>query len=30
MALRVEAWLGEKHGGSAIAWLSQQAAYDLR
>lgn len=29
MALRIEAWLGEKHGGSASAWLSLQAAYDL-
>jgi addiction module HigA family antidote len=22
MALRIEAWLGEKHGGSAGAWLA--------
>ena len=29
MALRIEAWLSEKHGGSANAWLSLQAAYDL-
>jgi len=29
MALRIEAWLSEKHGGSASAWLSLQAAYDL-
>jgi addiction module HigA family antidote len=29
MALRIEAWLGEKHGGSAGAWLALQASYDL-
>jgi len=29
MALRIEAWLGEKHGGNASTWLSLQAAYDL-
>jgi plasmid maintenance system antidote protein VapI len=29
MALRIEAWLGEKNGGSASVWLSLQAAYDL-
>jgi addiction module HigA family antidote len=29
IALRIEAWLGEKHGGSAGAWLALQAAYDL-
>jgi addiction module HigA family antidote len=29
MALRIEGWLGIEHGGSADAWLSQQAAYDL-
>ncbi|MSQ56841.1 MAG: addiction module antidote protein, HigA family [Limnohabitans sp.] len=29
MAIRIEAWLGEKNGGSASAWLSQQAEYDL-
>ena len=29
MALRIEAWLEEKHGGSANAWLSLQVAYDL-
>lgn len=29
MALRLEAWLGEEHGGSASVWLAQQAAYDL-
>ena len=29
MALRIEAWLSEKHGGSANAWLPLQAAYDL-
>ena len=29
MALRIEAWLSEKHGGSSNAWLFLQAAYDL-
>ena len=29
MALRIEAWLGVENGGSADAWLGQQAAYDL-
>lgn len=29
MALRLEGWLGIENGGSADAWLSQQAAYDL-
>lgn len=29
MALRLEAWLGVKNGGSASVWLSQQATYDL-
>ncbi|WP_374327151.1 HigA family addiction module antitoxin [Azonexus sp.] len=29
MALRIEAWLGVENGGSADAWLAQQAAYDL-
>ena len=29
MALRIEAWLSEKHGGSANASLSLQVAYDL-
>ncbi len=29
MALRIESWLGVENGGSADAWLSQQAAYDL-
>ncbi|KQT13673.1 HigA family addiction module antitoxin [Ramlibacter sp. Leaf400] len=29
MALRLEKWLGEERGGSAAAWLAQQAAYDL-
>lgn len=29
MALRIEAWLGEKNGGRADVWLGQQAAYDL-
>ncbi|QBQ98433.1 HigA family addiction module antitoxin [Paraburkholderia pallida] len=29
MALRLEAWLGEEHGGRADLWLAQQAAYDL-
>jgi hypothetical protein len=27
--LRLEAWLGVENGGSADAFLSQQAAYDL-
>ena len=29
MALRLEKWLGPENGGSADAWLAQQAAYDL-
>jgi plasmid maintenance system antidote protein VapI len=29
MALRIEAWLGEKYGGSASVWLALQATYDL-
>ncbi len=29
MALRLEKWLGVERGGSATAWLAQQAAYDL-
>lgn len=29
MALRIEAWLGVKNGGSASIWLAQQSAYDL-
>lgn len=29
MALRIEGWLGIENGGSADAWLAQQAAYDL-
>lgn len=29
MALRLEAWLGEEHGGRADLWLAQQSAYDL-
>lgn len=29
MALRLEGWLGVEHGGSADAWIAQQAAYDL-
>ncbi len=29
MALRLEGWLGIENGGSADAWLSQQAAFDL-
>lgn len=29
MALRLEKWLGVERGGSAAAWLAQQAAYDL-
>lgn len=29
MALRLEAWLGVEHGGSADVWVALQAAYDL-
>ncbi|MEY8171122.1 HigA family addiction module antitoxin [Burkholderia multivorans] len=29
MALRLEAWLGEEHGGRADLWLAQQSAYAL-
>ena len=29
MALRLEAWLGRERGGSARAWLAQQAACEL-
>jgi addiction module HigA family antidote len=29
MALRLERWLGADNGGSADAWVAQQAAYDL-
>jgi addiction module HigA family antidote len=29
MALRIEAWLGVRNGGSASVWLAQQSAYDL-
>ena len=29
MALRLEGWLGVKHGGHADVWVAQQAAYDL-
>lgn len=29
MALRIEAWLGVKRGGSARAWLAEQSAYDV-
>ncbi len=29
MALRLEGWLGVKHGGRADLWVAQQAAYDL-
>jgi addiction module HigA family antidote len=29
MALRIEGWLGVENGGSADAWIAQQAAYDL-
>jgi addiction module HigA family antidote len=29
MALRLEGWLGIKHGGRADLWVAQQAAYDL-
>ena len=29
MALRLEAWIGVEHGGSADVWLAQQTADDL-
>lgn len=29
MALRLERWLGEEHGGRAAVWLGMQSAYDL-
>ena len=29
MALRLEGWLGVENGGSAAAWIAQQAAYGL-
>ncbi|MDF0664510.1 MAG: HigA family addiction module antitoxin [Nitrospira sp.] len=29
MALRLEGWLGMKHGGRADVWVAKQAAYDL-
>ncbi|CBK41862.1 putative Antidote of proteic killer gene system [Nitrospira defluvii] len=29
MALRLEGWLGVKHGGRPDVWVAQQAAYDL-
>lgn len=29
MALRLEAWLGEQHGGRAEVWLAQQMAYEI-
>jgi addiction module HigA family antidote len=29
MALRLERWLGDEHGGRADVWLGMQAAYDL-
>ena len=29
MALRIEAWLGVKRGGSARVWLAEQSAYDM-
>lgn len=29
MALRLEGWLGVKHGGRADVWVAQQAVYDL-
>jgi addiction module HigA family antidote len=29
MALRLEKWLGVESGGSADAWIAQQAAYEL-
>jgi addiction module HigA family antidote len=29
MALRLQRWLGEDHGGRAGVWLGMQATYDL-
>ena len=29
MALRLERWLGQGHGGRAAIWLRMQAAHDL-
>jgi addiction module HigA family antidote len=29
MALKLEQFLGADHGGSAAAWMAQQAAFDL-
>jgi len=29
MALRLERWLGEDHGGRAAVWLGMQSAHDL-
>ena len=29
MALRIEAWLGVRNGGSASVWHAQQSAFDL-
>jgi len=29
MALRLERWLGDRHGGRAAVWLGMQSAFDL-
>lgn len=29
MALKLEGWLGQTHGGAAEVWLKMQLAYDL-
>jgi antitoxin HigA-1 len=29
LALRIEAWLGVKRGGSARLWLAEQSAFDV-
>lgn len=29
MALRLEHWLGEENGGSALSWIRMQLEYDL-
>lgn len=29
MALRLERWLGQEHGGRAAVWLGMQSAHDL-
>ena len=29
MTLRIEAWLGDEHGGEARLWLAEQSVYDV-